>query len=100
MLAKKAAWRAANPERVAALAATRRAAKAQRTPKWLNEVHWDLIVSYYAYARWLTETTGIEHHVDHIVPLRGETVSGLHVPWNLQVLPAAVNLLKSNRFVA
>lgn len=82
-----------------AKAAKYRASKLCATPKWLTEEHYAQIVDIYKEREILTEITGILYHVDHIVPLQGETVCGLHVPWNLQVIPATENLSKSNKLM-
>ena len=78
----------------------RRAAKLHRTPAWLSADQLDQIRLVYQLAADLTESTGVPHHVDHIVPLQGALVSGLHVPWNLQVLSAQENCSKGNSHAA
>jgi hypothetical protein len=84
-----------HPEKALAHCRKRQAAKLQRTPSWANE---QLISAYYKEAKRLEELTGIQFHVDHIIPLQGEMVSGLHVETNLQLLPAHENIGKSNSF--
>lgn len=90
-------WRRNNPAKVAAGVARKRAAWMQRTPKWLSKEQRRAIGEFYAQAKRLAAATGIDHQVDHVVPLNSPIVSGLHVPWNLQVLTAFENRSKSNR---
>lgn len=70
--------------------AKRRAKKLKATPQWLTKEDWSKIKEIYA-------NCPDGYHVDHIIPLQGEDVSGLHVPWNLQYLTAKDNLSKSNK---
>ena len=62
------------------------------TPQWLTREQLAQIASVYQQA----VESGLT--VDHIVPLKGKSVRGLHVPWNLQLLPGSLNYSKNNRF--
>lgn len=79
---------------VASQGAARRSRKRFASPSWADR---QAIRSIYAQAKDLTERTGEQWHVDHIYPLAGENVCGLHVEGNLQVITAKQNLAKSNR---
>ena len=79
-------------------AAKRRTKILTQTPSWLTKEQRDDIINIYQAAAARTLHTNIQHEVDHIVPLRGENVSGLHVPWNLQILTEQENRQKSNKF--
>lgn len=76
-----------NPHVARHNARLRQVSQAQRTPAWA-----DLNV-----IREIYRLCPEGHHVDHVIPLNGKTVSGLHVEYNLQYLTAAENVRKSNR---
>lgn len=70
----------------------------KRTPVWLTDADKNEMEKFYERAAQLSTSTGIKHHVDHIIPLQGKTVSGLHVPQNLQVLNHIENIRKKNKY--
>lgn len=72
----------------------RKAHVKRATPSWVDRSE---IRQFYIAAANETLRTGVSHHVDHIEPIQGFDVSGLHVPWNLQVVTASYNCAKSNR---
>jgi hypothetical protein len=96
-LARLNEYRKNNPEKFTALNAKRRAAKLNATPEWLTKEQLQEIEELFLCAKMFKLYTGEEYHVDHIIPLQGNNVCGLHVPWNLQVIPAKDNLTKSNK---
>ncbi len=89
-------WRRENKDLVNANTAERR--ERVRTPRWLTNEDRTEIKSFYTKAQELTDKTGIAYEVDHVIPLRGVNISGLHVPSNLQVITKEENLVKSNSF--
>jgi hypothetical protein len=90
-------WQKSNMPRAIAGIAKRKAAMLQRTPKWADM---EAIVAFYDKARELTQLTGIRHEVDHIIPMQGKKVSGLHIAENLRVITSVENRKKGNRFGA
>ena len=88
-----------NPDMYKEMTSLRRRRFRDATPKWLTENQRMEIRLKYRLAIELSRATGERHAVDHIIPLHGESVCGLHVPWNLQVLTQKDNLTKYNRMV-
>lgn len=86
---------AEDPAKVRAAVATYEAAKLQATPAWADM---QKILEVYREAERLSLDTGVQHHVDHIIPLRSDIVCGLHVQWNLRAIPASDNCSKGNRW--
>jgi hypothetical protein len=121
--AKNKKWRDENPDKVTAqshrkrarhgdeLRARRREDYRKNKPRYVAHararekhikratpplVNLKAIEQFYIEADRVTKLTGIKHHVDHIYPLRGKNFCGLHVSWNLQVIPDVINLRKGN----
>ena len=107
------AWVKANPEKVkaktkryiqrhpaeyTARAVASVAKRAKRVPTWLTINDKWMMREAYKLAKLRTDMFGFKWEVDHIIPLRGEFVSGLHVPTNLQVIPKAENREKRNYY--
>ena len=96
-------WRNANATHYAAymthVANMRRAKKLKQTPKWLSESDVVAIQCKYSVCAMFNKYGVEKWEVDHIIPLQGKNVSGLHAPLNLQVIPMAVNRAKSNKLM-
>ena len=88
-----------NPDYYRSLVSFRRRRFRDATPKWLSVEQKMEIRLKYRLAIELSRATGVRHAVDHEIPLQGEDVCGLHVPWNLRVITQDDNLKKSNKLV-
>jgi 5-methylcytosine-specific restriction endonuclease McrA len=92
-------WAKDNPELRKANTKHRRTKHKQATPKWLTQEQKTAIKQFYLDAMAATRVTGTPYVVDHIIPLRGKLVSGLHVPWNLAVITREENHIKANKLI-
>lgn len=90
-------WKKNNRGKVNAKNAKRYATKIGAMPLWLSEDHKTFMKIQYQMANLLGNLMGEKYHVDHIYPLQGENSCGLHVPWNMRVIPAGDNIRKSNK---
>lgn len=89
---------ARDPDRILNLSKYRKQAIKQATPGWLSKEDRDTIDAIYLEARKKSKEEGIQYSVDHIVPLKGKTVCGLHVPSNLQIMLLSDNARKNNHY--
>lgn len=95
----KKKYKAANPDLYKELVSVRRRRFRDATPPWLSAEQKLEIRFHYRLAIALSRSTKIPHAVDHIIPLQGESVCGLHVPWNMEVITQEENLKKSNKIL-
>lgn len=91
-------WASRNSHKVKANTHKRRAIKKNATPAWFGELDEMVVVEAHDLAKQRELETGIKWEVDHIIPLAGRKVSGLHVASNIQVIPMTLNRKKSNRY--
>lgn len=92
-------WAKNNRDKAAAKGARRVAAKLKRRPKWIKDFFVKEVDEFYVMAKELEKVFPWKIHVDHIIPMQGKRVSGLDVPWNLQLLSEKENTEKGNRYV-
>jgi len=90
-------WQGNNRDKMNATSMKVHAERNKRKPKWIKDVFLEDIKIWYRRAKLIKQFTGEEWEVDHIIPMKGKNVSGLHVPWNLQLLTKKENRDKSNK---
>ncbi len=95
---RKRVYKSATKHLTNASASKRRAALLQRIPIWQTEFDELKIKCIYSVAAMLTKVNNEPWTVDHIIPLQGKIVSGLHVPSNLQLMRARENEAKRNKY--
>lgn len=98
LLNQKKQYRQANKGQIAYINAMRKKVVKQRTPKWTTLDDKWMLKQAYELAALRSELFGFKWHVDHIIPLQGKLISGLHVANNIQVIPAIDNIRKRNKF--
>ncbi len=91
-------WRKNNKDKSAMYTANYRASKARATPSWFSEFDEFVIAEAFSLATERERFTGKKWHVDHVVPVNGKVVCGLHSAHNIQVIPGVINMSKQNRF--